>query len=309
MATAAQSAAIGLSGGVASCFARLLVYPLDVLRTVYVTKGAEGVRRLRATDLYRGLSLGMLDAFFFHAANFGVYEFLKGVYWRMLHAGRAPALGAPVPPLVGLVLGMASGAVGMVACYPFTTLILRMSSEQESLSVAAAHIIRQDGVAGLWRGLLAGLFLCPRPGLNFVVVELLQPLLVRLRSGRALTPGLTFLTGAIADVVSTSAVWPLAYARISLAVGQRNEDGAKAGVQQQGPVAGDGGSALGRIAEVIRTAVREHGVSRLYYGLKEEAVGLSLKGGLRWMVKPWFDAVALVAMGRLVLLLRRGGVR
>ena len=38
----------------------------------------------------------------------------------------------------------------------------------------------QDGVAGLWRGLLAGLLLAPRPGLNFVVVgscsRELQPL-------------------------------------------------------------------------------------------------------------------------------------
>ena len=111
MATAAQSVAIGLSGGLASCFARLLVYPLDVMRTVYVTKGREGVRKLGLVDLYRGLGLGMFDAFFFHAANFGVYEFLKGSYWQLLHSGSraAVALGTPVPPAVGLGLGMLSG--------------------------------------------------------------------------------------------------------------------------------------------------------------------------------------------------------
>jgi hypothetical protein len=39
----------------------------------------------------------------------------------------------------------------------------------------------------------------------------------------------------------------------------------------------------------LSDAIREHGVLRIYYGLKEEMVGLSLKGGIRWMVKPAFD--------------------
>jgi hypothetical protein len=38
---------------------------------------------------------------------------------------------------------------------------------------------RRDGLAGLWRGLLAGLLMAPRPGLAFAVVERLQPALVR----------------------------------------------------------------------------------------------------------------------------------
>ena len=37
-------------------------------------------------------------------------------------------------------------------------------------------------------------------------------------------------------------------------------------------------------------------------GLKEEVVGLSLKGGIRWMVKPVLDAAALALLWRL-----RGG--
>ena len=34
---------------------------MDVLRTVYVTKGAEGVRQLQLPDLYRGVYAGILD--------------------------------------------------------------------------------------------------------------------------------------------------------------------------------------------------------------------------------------------------------
>lgn len=117
---------------------------------------------------------------------------------------------------------MMSGAVGMVLCYPFTTVILRMSSEQESATEATRKIMQADGLFGLWRGLLAGLLMSPRPGLAFVVVELLQPFFVRVRGGLPLTPLLNFVTGAIADCVSTAAVWPLAFARIQTAVGGRN---------------------------------------------------------------------------------------
>ena len=208
MASATESVAAGLGGGLASVFARTLVYPLDVLRTVYVTKGRAGVRALALRDLYRGLGLGCVDAFAYHAANFGVYEFLKGLYWRLRATGAA--VGAPVPPLVGLGLGMLSGIVGMVACYPVTTLILRMSSEQETATQALRQIVGQDGLAGLWRGLLAGLLMAPRPGLAFAVVEQLQPALVRVRGGRPLTPALAFLSGAVSDVVST-AVCPVFY--------------------------------------------------------------------------------------------------
>ena len=52
----------------------------------------------------------------------------------------------------------------------------------------------------------AGLLLSPRPGLAFVIVELLQPRLVSFRNGQPLSPGLAFVTGAVADVISTAAV-------------------------------------------------------------------------------------------------------
>ena len=83
----------------------------------------------------------------------------------------------------------------MQVCYPFTTVILRMSSEKESVSEALRVIVGKDGIpgtftllpktallppecllggglllAGLWRGLVAGFLMAPRPGITFVVV-------------------------------------------------------------------------------------------------------------------------------------------
>ena len=148
MASAAESLAIGLAGGVASVFARTVVYPADVLRTVYVTRGREGVRpfppflpslppspfrpaapdprpprchvqvaELGLGDLYRALHLAAVDAFTYHAANFGVYELLRGIYFRFWRGG-AGAIGAPLPPLAGLFLGMISGVTGQTVPLP-----------------------------------------------------------------------------------------------------------------------------------------------------------------------------------------------
>ena len=182
MASAGEALAIGLGGGLASVFARCLVYPADVLRTVYVTKGKEGIAKLGIVDLYRGIYPAIVDAFAYHAANFGIYELLKGVYFRFTGVAGATVaaaqIGAPLPvavrvprslpgpalphhpcaasqrgsahacppppralshvgsvPQVGLLLGMISGAFGMVACYPFTTVILRMSSEENICTI------------------------------------------------------------------------------------------------------------------------------------------------------------------------------
>lgn len=286
---------IGLGGGLASVFARLFVYPVDVLRTVFVTKGREGVRKLRPRDLYRGLGLASIDAFTYHAANFGVYEFAKGMYWRLTlpSAAAVPALGAPLPALAAMFLGMLSGGVGMVACYPFTTVILRMSSEQESMSEALRSIVQHSGMGGLWRGLLAALLMCPRPGLAFVVVEFLQPLCISLRGGRPLSAWLAFVIGAIADAVSTAAIWPLSYARITEAVGSSAGDGVgRKSEAEWSHVRGR----FARIIAILRQAIRDHGPLRVYFGLKEELVGISLKGGLRWMVKPRFDQFALAVV-------------
>jgi hypothetical protein len=104
MASAGEALAIGLGGGLASVFARCLVYPADVLRTVYVTKGKEGIAKLGIVDLYRGIYPAIVDAFAYHAANFGIYELLKGVYFRFTRVagatGAAAQIGAPLPVAV-----------------------------------------------------------------------------------------------------------------------------------------------------------------------------------------------------------------
>jgi hypothetical protein len=78
MASAAESVAAGLGGGLASVFARTLVYPLDVLRTVYVTKGRAGVRALAPRDLYRGL--GCSKDFLCHWLTPLCYYLYGGLY-------------------------------------------------------------------------------------------------------------------------------------------------------------------------------------------------------------------------------------
>ena len=69
------------------------------------------VAELGFGDLYRALHLAAVDAFTYHAANFGVYELLRGIYFRFWRGG-AGAIGAPLPPLAGLFLGMISGVTG-----------------------------------------------------------------------------------------------------------------------------------------------------------------------------------------------------
>ena len=107
-----------------------------------------------------------VDAFVYHAANFGFYNLLGGLWTR--HVGRAFA---PSNPLVGLLLGMTAGAAAQFLCCPFTTLTLRMAAAHERFAPALTTILKADGVGGLWRGMRAGLLMTPRPAISFLVVE------------------------------------------------------------------------------------------------------------------------------------------
>ena len=57
---------------------------------------------------------------------------------------------------------------------------------------------------------------------------------------------------------------------------------------------------MARVLASIASTIRRDGLWRVYFGLKEELVGISLKGGLRWMVKPSIDGWFLRMMVRRV---------
>eukprot|EP01052_Picozoa_sp_SAG31_P026798 SAG31_NODE_2455_length_5664_cov_1.921294_8_plen_85_part_00 len=58
-ALAVESWGVALSGGIGSVFARVAVYPVDVLRTLQAVDGAGlQLNKLRLQDLYRGLGPG-----------------------------------------------------------------------------------------------------------------------------------------------------------------------------------------------------------------------------------------------------------
>ena len=145
------------------------MYPIDVLRTLQAVEGSSlQLSKLSWADLYRGLCPGSthphsqhtclfedarpqcpwalplsrhfltscpacmaacVDAFVYHAANFGLYNLLGGLWSK--HAPGGLRLLGPTNPAVGLLLGMMAGAAAQWLCCPFTTLTLRMSAAHE----------------------------------------------------------------------------------------------------------------------------------------------------------------------------------
>ena len=151
---ASNALAVALSGGVASVLARAVVWPADVVRTVQAVQGDKAVRSLTARDYYRGVGLACLDAFTYHAVNFGVYSLLQAWWVRRPAGGRGP-----LSVLLGLAMGILSGGTAQVrrkthqnwgcwassglnlgptqvACQPLTTLTTRMSTARESALTA-----------------------------------------------------------------------------------------------------------------------------------------------------------------------------
>eukprot|EP01051_Picozoa_sp_SAG22_P004401 SAG22_NODE_234_length_14360_cov_13.245915_13_plen_275_part_00 len=221
-----------------------------------------------------------------HAANFGFYNLLGGLWLKHASTRR---LGTAANPLVGLLLGMTSGAAAQFLCCPFTTLTLRMAASHERFRVALAAVLRADGIGGLWRGMRAGLLMTPRPAISFLVVENLKRAATRLAAGGVGGAALSFGAGFGGEAVATTAVYPLALARMQQAAGTARK-----------PEAADRGES---IREVLARTWNAGDFFALYAGCATEVVATALKGALRWLVKDQLNAACTGLVLRVALLI------
>lgn len=193
-----QPPASFVNGGAAAAAATLATYPLDLLRTVMAAQGVPAVyptvwAAARGTvaahgagGLFAGLSFTMLEIVPYAALQFGSYAALKTALAARPGAppGGAEALGATDRFAAGLLAGSAA----KLAFHPLDVAKKRLQiaglarspaygarvprGAYRGILGALGRLVRQEGVAGLYKGLLPNLLkAAPASGITFAVYE------------------------------------------------------------------------------------------------------------------------------------------
>lgn len=155
-------------------------------------------------------------------AYFFFYSFVRNAYIKRLTLKLAP--GSKLPPLstaAELSLGALAGALAQIFTIPVSVIATRQqvgrnsdeplsaSSEKsdDSFLGVAREIVREEGVTGLWLGIKPGLVLTVNPAITYGMFERVKSLLLLAKakagSNDKLTPGLSFLVGALSKTLAT----------------------------------------------------------------------------------------------------------
>lgn len=126
------------------------------------------------------------------------------------------------------------------------------------LWAALAALLRDEGVGGLFKGVVPALVLVINPILQYTLFEQMRNLLEKRRKVRA---GDVFLLGAVGKAVATGVTYPYITVKSRMHVAKERE-----GEKAEGMVEG------------LRRVVREEGVGGLYKGWSSLSLGLLIDG-------------------------------
>ncbi|WJX81947.1 hypothetical protein P8452_64767 [Trifolium repens] len=184
-----------VSGGLSGMTAAAALYPLDLVRTRLAAQRSviyyRGISHAFSTicreegffGMYKGLGATLLGVGPSIALSFSVYESLRS-FWKSQRPDDSTAM-------VSLACGSLSGIVSSTATFPLDLVRRRMQLQgvggrarvYSSLFGTFGHIFRNEGVRGLYRGILPEYYkVVPGVGIVFMTYETLKSLLSSFQS-------------------------------------------------------------------------------------------------------------------------------
>lgn len=205
----ATAFASSLAGGLASVMSLSLTYPLDQLRTVQQAKGTsvrESFSTLYSTDGWKGFYKGLSSGLVAMGLSWATYYYFFSLFQlraRLLFGSKT------LSDLTNLRIATQAGVIVCVLMEPVWVvntrqkLAAKADPDDPGLSTLGQllHLLRTEGIAKLYGGILPSLLLVTNPALQFMTAEWLRQI-----------PALcdkNFLLGALSKLVSTVITYPI----------------------------------------------------------------------------------------------------
>lgn len=246
-----DSAIHAVAGSVGGCISMGLTYPLVNLSTRAAVQSKQDdltiVQAIQKTlkeeglaGLYSGLSSSLLGIVVTNGVYYGFYEEARSVLLRRRVKAGGESGGA-LSTAEGILAGLIAGSITTLTTNPIWTIqtaqsthavkSLKAAKEQDadgsvpvkkvklSMRDAALQILKNDGLAGFWRGIGPALVLVINPVIQYTTFERLVALLLSYRTtkgnaqaatrGRSsLTDWDLFILGAASKLVATGITYP-----------------------------------------------------------------------------------------------------
>ncbi|ETS60915.1 hypothetical protein PaG_04836 [Moesziomyces aphidis] len=189
-----------------------------ILHIIHSKEGAMG--------LYKGFAASMVNTFTTGFAYFYWYSTVRTLYQNRLAKRSANGV-AIMSTAAELVLGAIAGALAQIFTIPVAVIATRQqlaTSEtakdgkpvDESFMGVARDILKEDGVTGLWRGLKPSLVLTVNPAITYGVFERVKTIILATSVDGKMTPGKSFLVGALSKTLATVVTFPYILSKIRL---------------------------------------------------------------------------------------------
>ncbi|BFZ05937.1 hypothetical protein BsWGS_08976 [Bradybaena similaris] len=172
-----------LSGSIAGAISQTAIYPMEVLKTRLVLRKtgqyagivdcARKIARLEGLgSFYRGYIPNLLGIIPYAGIDLASYETLKKHYIQK-NKDKDPGI------LALLLCGTVSSTCGQLASYPLALIRTRLQAQAQTGSVSKdtmtgifKHILKRDGIRGLYRGIAPNLLkVAPAVSISYVVYE------------------------------------------------------------------------------------------------------------------------------------------
>ncbi|PKI83421.1 hypothetical protein MVES1_002486 [Malassezia vespertilionis] len=237
-----------LAGALGGVFSNAVIYPLDTVKTHIqadknskkegekVATGDEkrkGVKKqlgivetlisiIRSkqgpTALYRGFGASMANTFIQQFAYFYWYTLVRSLYIRRILGVKEGA--AALSTVMELTLGAIAAAFSQLFTTPVGVIATRqqIGSDGSGDNTFVGHIkeiYEHDGVTGFWRGLRPSLVLCINPAITYGVFERAKTVILA-ASGDQMTPGKSFVIGALSKTLATIVTFPYILSKVRL---------------------------------------------------------------------------------------------
>ncbi|KAK3954189.1 mitochondrial carrier domain-containing protein [Pseudoneurospora amorphoporcata] len=292
------------AGAAGACFANVLVYPLDLIKTklqvqvkktvdvekqeaaagsephykgtwdaITKIKDAEGV-----AGLYAGMSGALLGVTSSNFAYFYWYSIVRTLYFKYQQSDAHPSTAAE------LSLGAVAGALGQLFTIPIAVVTTRQQTQSKEdrkgmIETAREVVESDDGITGLWRGMKASLVLVVNPAITYGAYERLKDIIFPGKN--TLKPWEAFLLGALSKSIATIVTQPLIVAKVGL---------------QSKPPAARNGKPFKSFVEVMEFIVKNEGALSLFKGIGPQLLKGFLVQGILMMTKERVELMFILFM-------------
>lgn len=297
-----------LAGALGGVFSNAVIYPLDTVKTriqagqggatakskevkvqelvtvpqhagllkgmMHIIRSKEGPK-----GLYKGFSASMVNTFSTQFAYFYWYSVVRTLYINRL--AKKTTLGiAVLNTATELLLGAIAGAMAQIFTIPVSVIATRQQigssdavkeGEQpadESFFGVAKDILKEDGVTGLWRGLKPSLVLTVNPAITYGVFERVKTLILAASVDGKMTPGKSFLVGALSKTLATVVTFPYILSKIRLQARNTRYTGA---------------------IDCLSQIMREKGIAGWYQGMQAQITKAVLAQALLFFFRDYFE--------------------